>query len=456
MSNGGHRRSSIFAGLLLVLLGVIFLAEHLDPTLGIGRLIRVYWPVLLILWGIAKLTDHLAARRAGQSRAPILSGGEAALLVLLALILSGFVFRDWIRDHYPDLNIEVPPLHQSYSQSRQLAPKTIPAGARVVIETDRGDITLHAVEGDALAVSVNASAWAPSESLAGERMQNVEVAIEQTGRDYTVRPVRRGDLRGRVNVDLDVQVPKTASVAAHTAHGDIHASGIAGSLETRSGNGDIEITDAGSDVTATLQRGDVRIHRAGGNVRIAGRGGDVEVADVSGDATVDGIFLGSGLLRNVKGTTRCTSPWLDLTVAHLRGRLEVDADQIEISDAAGPARIATHNKDIAVQNVAGRLDVTDAHGDIKVGFSSPPQDDVNIANDAGEVELTLPASSSFAVSAVSRSGEVQSDFGDPSLQRAREEEPGRLSGQVGGKAGALGPRITIATSYGTIRLRKSA
>jgi DUF4097 and DUF4098 domain-containing protein YvlB len=348
----------------------------------------------------------------------------------------------------------VPPFHQPYSQSQQLAPKTIPVGAHVVIETDRGDITLHAREGNELAVSVNESAFAPSESRALERMKQVQVAIEQAGNDYIVYPVKQGGFRSRVDIDLDVEVPKTSSVTAHTAHGDIHASGITGNLEVSTESGDIEIDDAGSDVTATLQKGDVRINRAGGNVRVMGRGDDVEVANVSGDVTVDGVFLGSGLVRNVKGTTRCTSPWMDLTVAQMSGKLEIDASQMALSGAAGPAKIATNNKDIEVQDVTGRLDITDAHGDIKLGYSSAPQNDVNIANDAGDVELTLPANSSFAVVAVSRSGEVESDFKGASQQRANDEETERLTGQFGGKAGAVGPRITIATSYGTIRLRK--
>jgi DUF4097 and DUF4098 domain-containing protein YvlB len=455
VSNGRQRRRSIFAGLLLILLGVIFLAEHLDPTLGIGRLIRLYWPVLLILWGIAKLIDHLAARKAGQTRAPMLSGGEAVLLVLLALILSGFVFRDWVRDHYPEFVIRMPPFHQPYSQSHQLAPKAIPVGAHVVIETDRGNITVRAGEGNELVVSVNESAFAPSESRALERMKQVDVAIEQAGNDYVVHPRKQGGFRGRVNMDLDVEVPKTSSVTTHTAHGDIAVSGIDENLEARTESGDIEIVDAGSDVTATLRKGDVRINRAGGNVRVTGRGDDVEITNVSGDVTVDGVFLGSGLIRNVKGTVRRTSPWSVATVAQLRGKLEIDSGDMALSEADGPARIATQNKDIEVQDVTGRLDITDAHGDIKVRYSSAPQNDVNIANDAGDVELTLPANSSFSVSAVSRSGQVESDFRAPSQQRASDEETEHLTGQFGGKSGAPGPRITIATSYGTIRLRKS-
>ena len=92
MSNGAlppqPQRSSIFAGVLLIFLGALFLLHRFDPELGIGHLIGRYWPVLLIVWGIAKLVDHLSAQRTGRARPPVLSGGEAALLVLLVVVLS--------------------------------------------------------------------------------------------------------------------------------------------------------------------------------------------------------------------------------------------------------------------------------------------------------------------------------------------------------------------------------
>ncbi len=58
MSNGRPYRSSLFAGLLLILLGVIFFLDRIHPGFEIGRLIRLYWPLLLILWGVAKLLDR--------------------------------------------------------------------------------------------------------------------------------------------------------------------------------------------------------------------------------------------------------------------------------------------------------------------------------------------------------------------------------------------------------------
>jgi DUF4097 and DUF4098 domain-containing protein YvlB len=456
VSDGQNRRRSIFPGLLLIVLGAIFLLHRFDPAFGIGHLARVYWPFLIILWGVAKLIDHFAAQRTGQSRPPLLSGGEAALLVLLAFVLIAFGLRDWVRDRFPGVRIDLEPFHRPYSQSRELAAQAIPAGSHVIIESGRGNISVHGSEGNELRVSVNESASGANESDADSRMKNVGVVIEQTGGGYSVHPVHQSDFHETVNVDLDVQLPKTASVTLHTPHGDINVSGIAGVVDARTENGDIEIHDAGSDVAAQLQKGDARITGVAGNVGLKGRGSDVEVADVAGNATLDGPFVGSTIVRKVGKMTRVTSPWADLTIVQLTGRLEMDSGDIQMSDAAGFAKIQTHNKDISIENVAGQLDVVNSHGDVKIVYANSLREALNVTNDTGGVELRLPARSSFQISAFSRSGQVESEFEDPSLKTTDESEDGRLNGQFGGKSGSPGPKITITTSYGTIALHKSS
>ncbi|MGA7626025.1 MAG: DUF5668 domain-containing protein, partial [Candidatus Acidiferrales bacterium] len=86
MSNGGRQRSSIFSGLLLILLGTLLLLARFHPGLAVWHLFWRYWPILIILWGLAKLIDNLAAHKAGQLRPPILTGAEAALLVLAVFV----------------------------------------------------------------------------------------------------------------------------------------------------------------------------------------------------------------------------------------------------------------------------------------------------------------------------------------------------------------------------------
>jgi DUF4097 and DUF4098 domain-containing protein YvlB len=437
-------------------LGAIFLIHRLDPSFAIGHIVRFYWPLLFVLWGVAKLIDHFAAERMGQECAPLLSGGEAALLILLAIVLMGFGIHDWVHERAPWLHVDIPAFRDNYSQSRDVAPQEIPPGSHVTIETARGSITVHGAGGNEIRVSANESASGDDEQAADERMRQVTVIVEKSGSGYIVHPEHQNQYGNTVRADLDVQLPKSASVTLHTSHGDVSVSEIAGALDAITDGGDVEIHDAGSDVSAQTQKGDVRIDRVAGSVQLKGRGDDVEINDVTGNVTFDGAYVGSTVVRKVGGITRIVAPWAELTVAQLTGRLEMDSGDIHLSDAGGAARIQTHNKDIEIENVAGQIDISNSHGDVKVSYGQPPREALNITNDSGEVEVTLPSRSSFQISAFSRSGEVESDFSDPSLHTTGEEENGRLEGQVGGKSGMPAPKITISTTYGTISLRKSS
>jgi DUF4097 and DUF4098 domain-containing protein YvlB len=451
-----RRRRSIFPGLLLIVLGAIFLIHRLNPSFAIGHLVRFYWPLLFVLWGVAKLIDHFAAERMGQERAPLLSGGEAALLVLLAIVLMGFGVHDWVHERAPWLHVDIPAFRDNYSQSREVAPEDIPPGSHVTIETARGSITVNGTGGNQIRVSANESASGDDERAADERMKQVDIVVERSGNGYIVHPMHQGGYGESVRADLDVQLPKSASVTLHTSHGDVSVSEISGALDAITDSGDVEIHNAGSDVAAQTQKGDVRIDRVAGSVQLKGRGDDAEINDVTGNVTLDGAYVGSTVVRKIGGITRIAAPWAELTIAQLAGRLEMDSGDIHLSDAGGAARIQTHNKDIETENVAGQIDITNSHGDVKVSYTQPPREALNITNDSGEVEITLPSRSNFQISAFSRSGEVESDFSDPSLRTTGEEQNGRLEGQVGGKPGMPGPKITITTTYGTISLRKSS
>jgi DUF4097 and DUF4098 domain-containing protein YvlB len=455
MSNGSGQRSSIFTGLLLILLGLLFLLQRFDPQLGIGHLLAHYWPVLLILWGVAKLIDHFTAQRTGQGRPPILSGPEAALMFLVIAVLVGMSLRDWLpgwissRDSSADDDISF--FEQKYSDSQEMPAKTIPAGAQVIVQTGRGNITLHASEGSEIRVGVSKAASGSSETSARERMRNVRVAIDQSRDGYTIHPAFEGGSDDGVSINLDVEVPKQVVLWVNSARGDISISGVAGAINAEAGNGDIEIHDVRSDVTAKLQKGDARITDTGGNVVLSGKGNEIEVGDVRGNATLAGDFFGPIHVRNVSKTTRYTSQRSDLTLTGLTGRLELDSGDLQVSDVSGPAKLLTQDKDVDVENVAGRLDISNTRGDIQVRYSQPPREAINIANQTGEVELTLPSAARFEISAVSRSGEARSEFDEAGIEPANDNSTGRLNGKIG----TGGPKITITTTYGTISLKKS-
>lgn len=445
----GQRRS-IFGGLLLISIGALFLLHEHLPELGIWHLFSRYWPLLLILWGLAKLFDSLAANRTGETRAPLVTGGEMALVVVLLLVVGGMISVDWIHRKNPDFSWGEGWFSQKYSTTEEFPVQSVKPGSEIHISNDRGNITVYTDEPNDLRVIGYKTATASNQNQAQKRAEQASVSIQSITGGYDIQPTNAEQGNGAVKVDLEVHVPKQTSVTAKSDRGDINISDVSGGLNISTESGDIEVHGAGGDVTTQLHHGDARISEAKGNVRISGHGNVVELEDIGGDVGIDGEFYGPIRVHNVKNTTTYNSARTQLTLLHLSGRFEMDSGGLEISDVAGNAILSTHNRDVAVENVAGRLQIANTHGDVQVRFEQPPKEEVSIANDSGAVDLTLPAKSGFEISAVSRSGDVQSDFEDSGLQLVNENETHKLNG----KFGSRGPKIQIATSYGTISLRK--
>ena len=451
VSQPRQNRGSIFCGLLLILLGVIALIDRYDPAFRLGHWIARFWPVLLIVWGAAKLIEHLRATPGGASRPSILTACEALLLLMCIVVFFGFVSRDWLRNTFPNIHIELPPFNQSFSEKGEMPPRTIPSGAHVQISTARGDIRVTGKDGDEIHVNTDESGMGASESGAKEEMKDTHVVIEQTADGYSVHPVNQSIWSGAVTVDLNVDLPKSAIVTVNSGIGDIQVGGVAGNITVRSGRGDVKVHDAGGNVDVLMGSGDLDVANASGDVRIAGHGDDADISNVAGDASVLGVFDGSITVQNVGKLTKCISHKADLSLDRLSGKMELDSRDISISQIGGAARLSTSDKDIEMKGVDGSLEIANSRGDIDVTYYKSPQAPANITDDTGEIKVTLPANSNVLVNAMSKSGEVESDFGGSGIQQANDDNMGRLNGQIGGG----GPPMHIVTSYGTIELRKA-
>jgi hypothetical protein len=356
------------------------------------------------------------------------------------------------REHHPDMAIDVGMFNQDSTAMQELPAKTIPAGSHITINTDRGDVNIHAGDGNDLSVSANKTAHGASENAARERVNSVEVTIDKTSDGYMIHPSNQDDSHGNVRVDLEIMVPRSSILTVNTARGDINVAGVGGSVTAVSQQGNVEVHDCGSDVSASIAKGDARITNTAGNVRVTGRGSEIEVTDVMGDANVSGEFYGPIRVRNVAKNTHYISQKSDIQLTKLTGLLELDSGSIEVSDVAGAAKLATNEKDIDIENVGGKLSIANHNAGVKVGYEQPPREDISIANTSGAVELTLPSKSTFEINAISTSGEVDSEFDNPTLNSSNDNGNGKILGRVG----TTGPKISIVTTYGSITVRKSS
>jgi hypothetical protein len=457
MANGlpPRRRRSIFSGLLLILIGALFLARNYGTGSQVWLIMERWWPLIFILWGIAKLYDHFMAQRTGEVAPPTVSAGEVLLVLLLLAVVGGVWIRDWGVNHSDDwFDNGGPFFGNTYTFTEEVPAQKIPANAHIILRTTRGSITVHAEDAAEIKATARKSARGDNEEEGKNRADQVHIRVSQTDNDVILEPEgENGSSGGTVSVDIDVHVPKGATINADTTHGNIDITGVGGNVTVTGRGGDDAVRQTGGDVSIEAHGGAVTVTGTGGLVRVSGSGNEVEITDTKGVVTVDGEFYGPLRFTNAPKGVRFVSHISDISVGNLAGRMEINGPgDMNITDAPGDASISTSKRDLTLENVTGRIHLENRGGNVTVRFAQPPHDPIDISNHSGDIELTVPEKSSLDVDARAHNGEIETDFGDLSSKITKERNKDAV---LEGILGAHGPKIQLITVYGTIRLHKS-
>jgi DUF4097 and DUF4098 domain-containing protein YvlB len=451
MSNGRVRHGSIFSGAVLLLVGVLLLVHSYHPGLEMWGLFSRWWPLLLIFWGAVKIYERRAAKRAGVAALGNVTGGEVLLVVGLLILLAIVGGAERIREHrnwdeFPEIGFL---RGTPYSFTEEIPAKPVPAASHISIATARGDITVVSEDAAEIRTIVKKTAYASNQTEAQSAGGRVHVSLVDSGYgNFEIRPNEDAG-RNRVDVALEVHLPKQASVSVHTDRGDVRISGTQGSVSVLTRNGDIDVRNSGSDVSINSTHGDMHVLGAAGDVKIAGRGGEIEIADIKGQVAIEGEFFGPFKMNHVEKGVRFRSRQTDLTVTQLNGRLDEGPGRVDLSDSNGDLTLATHKSDVKIANAGGRVQITDDGGDVDLAFAQPPRADIFVESRSGDLSLSLPAQSSFQLDAQTRNGDLECDF--PGLKSPGGRDDDRsLAGQVGTR----GPVIHLRTQHGDIRIAK--
>ena len=453
MANSRPSGGSIFPGFLLIFVGLLLLL-HNYRGFSIVRALGHWWPLILIVWGAIKLYERTAARRANIPGAASVSAGEI-FLVLGLLSLVGIVAAiEYGKQHIPGGPWDESGFSNRFDFDLDVAPKKVPADARITIRIPHGDVKVRASDEPQVRVSGKKLAKAWSEKDAQRLAEPVGVEIVQNGDGYEIHPTGSNSGNSRVSMDVDISVPKNSSLTVRSEKGDITISDMGKPVAITAANGDIEVRDTAGDVTIDTRKGDIKVSDTKGNIKIAGHGGEVNVSTATGGLTLDGEFYGPIRADKVAKGVRFISQRTDLTLTQLTGHLEAGSGNLEIADAPGNLALRTNSYDVTVENAGGKVEVDNRNGNVEVRFPAPPKEDVKITNSSAGITLSLPESSSFDIVADCHSGDIDSEFHADSLAlTSTKSGDAHLEGKYGS---GRGPKITLKTSYGSISLRETS
>jgi hypothetical protein len=447
------RGSSVFSGLVLIFVGLLFLLHNYRGFELTGIIVR-WWPLILIFWGAIKIYERTGSARAAQPGASRITSGEV-FLVLGLLALVGIVFGvDQARRRFSIDNIDIDMGGEAFASSIDVAPKPVPANARVTVRGRRGDISVRASDEPEVRVAGKVSVKSWSEITAKKVGERVSAEIVQNGDGFEVRPTGIGGGNSRVSVDMDIAVPKKALLTVHSDKGDVSVSDMASQVSIDNANGNIDLRGTGGDVSVDIRHGNAKIFDTKGDVRISGRGGSVEVVNASGSFTINGEFVGPIRAEKVAKGVRFVSHRTDLTLTQLSGHMEAGSGNLDVVDAPGNLIARTRDEDITIENAGGKVTIDNRNGNIQVRFSSPPKEEIEITNASAPITLTLPDSSSFEILADCHSGDIDSEFEADTLKKTSTDSgDSHLEGKYGH---GRGPKITLKTSYGSISIHKTS
>jgi len=448
-------RTSYTGPIVLIAIGVLFLIHSLSPEFQIAELLSRYWPYVLIGWGSLQLLEICFRFVTNRPLPPngVSGVGWFAVVIVCLIGFSAFQIRQaspWVR--WAGFERGFRAFGEEHEYSVNPVQQNVGRNPRLIIESFRGDAKITGVDGNEMSVGGHKLVSAFDQSELNRANDETPVTVTVQGNTVVLR-CNQGKAPPRVHVstNLDISIPKGASVEITGTTGDFDISGLSGSVDVSSEKAGIRLQDIDGPVKIDTRRSDlIRCNNVKGTVDLRGHGTDIELAKIAGQVTINGSYTGSVALRDLAKAVRVENSRTEFDVQGVPGEIRIDRGSVNMQNVIGPTRLTTRVNDVSLSNFTEGLELSVDKGDVELNPGRVPLGRMIVHARSGNIELALPQAAAFAMSAITDHGEVSNDFGE-ALKSSSDGRGARLSGTVGS-----GPEVKLATERGSITVRKAS
>jgi DUF4097 and DUF4098 domain-containing protein YvlB len=438
----------------LIVIGILFLMRAILPDFHIAEVFRLYWPYLLIGWGVLSLIE-VGIRFAMGSAIPVngVSGGAWFLIVLICI--AGLTSYELGRHGGWWQNVGWERGFAAFGEEHEFSvvpqQKSVGTAPHVVLERFRGDAKITGADAAELSISGHKTIRAFNDGDASRANGDTPVEVLVQGSTVVIRCNQdKADSRTPVTTYLDITVPKGASIEATGTYGDFDISAVNGPVDVSSENAGVRLQDLGGSVKVETRRSDlIRCVNVNGAVDLRGHGDDVDLTKIAGQVTINGDYTGTVSLRNLAKPVRVEDMRTQLEIQQIPGEVRLDRGTLSLQNIVGPMKLTTHATDVDLDGVSNDVSMDVDKGDIEVRPGHLPLGKMTIHARSGNIEVGLPQGATFALNANTDRGEIDNEFGD-ALREQTQGNGARLEGTVGN-----GPDVSLTTGRGNITVRKA-
>src|SRR2546427_136666 len=170
--------------------------------------------------------------------------------------------------------------------------KAIGAKSRILFDNVRGNIRVNGGEAAEIRITGRQTIRAYNKADADKASaQTLLEVVSQGDRVFVRANQERVPPERQVSMDLEVTVPRGASIEGRGRLGDFDITDIAGGVLIASDNSGVRLNKIGGGVKVDVKRSDiVRAVDVNGLVEVTGRGNDLELENIQGAVSVNGAL----------------------------------------------------------------------------------------------------------------------------------------------------------------------
>ncbi|CUA84468.1 DUF4097 family beta strand repeat-containing protein [Pseudidiomarina woesei] len=237
----------------------------------------------------------------------------------------------------------------------------IPANARVVIDTMRGEV-------DILGADTNLA------KVTGKLDVNAEGFIFELAGDtltIKVKMPKRGNFSDNDGNDLVITLPKSVRVDAQSVSADFDVENFAGNMNIRTVSGDVD---------AKALSGAVAIETVSGDIEADKLAGEIMLKSVSGDVSDDGSDSPRATYSTVSGDIEAKTNALVVRAEAVSGDVKLvlaSVDSLHVNSVSGDVELHT------ALNKQARVNIETVSGSMQMKLAGALHADINANANAG-------------------------------------------------------------------------
>jgi len=231
--------------------------------------------------------------------------------------------------------------------------------------------------------------------------------VEQRG--DTIRIGKDFTRMHNISIAYTIEVPHDTEVEANVASGAQSIRNVRGPVKVHAASGSIEVDRIERDADLTTASGSISANDIGNDARVSSASGSVAISNVKGDVRATAI---SGIIR--------------------------------VSQPGGRVEGKTASGEVEIQGATNNVKAHAASGRIYVQGNPSGQNYWDLKTASGGVQISVPTSANFHLSAEAVSGDIRTDI--PIVI----EEQGKHS--LRAHMGDGGGRVEVRTASGEIRV----